>query len=585
MTENVDPQEGLSDPFIFYIDDDESLSELIDNLFPDEAQNEDDEYSNDAQEYTSGNGSDILKQLFMHVKMGFSVIYEEYHVDREYRDSYYLFFASQHSEINRFCVRISLFIGKVDFNMFAEPLSHAVLQDKYIGCIVLRPLSFREIGKTLIDPNKYYFRDERIFARLTSFTTTILGVKLTVNAFPYSMQDSETTKCVDITLLNLIDYFSNHYADYHRALPSALAEIKENQGYERVLPAQGMSYFCLTKILAEYGFYPRYYNQSVEKQGNSLTLQKILYYYIASGIPVAVGLSRKDKPSTEGHSIICIGYSEPEHDKVVKELIKPTATNHYPITDISASYSRFIVMDDGQIPYADQLFPNLAKDDSLYVTDVAVPLYRRMFMDVTDAIDIFDEVTSPLRKDYKPKPQIMYRAVIFLSNKEYKNYIKRYHHGKNFNPSPTLEAHMIKHQPVIRKVFLTSGRSYKDFKMCSLPASDSKYKKILAHVPFPHFIWVCELYLKSDYFVDNTKKQLVFGELVLDATFKLIKGRSGLIYLRYFNDVAFRFPEEPDDIISELLNQGKTRLSGISEKHPAFNKNLSVINYDIRNNE
>ena len=81
------------------------------------------------------------------------------------------------------------------------------LQKRFIGTVVIRPLREGKVGRSLINP--YFVLGEKdTYLRFARYSATIYGMRLYVNAFPFSMQDGETTTCAEITILVLMDYFS-----------------------------------------------------------------------------------------------------------------------------------------------------------------------------------------------------------------------------------------------------------------------------------------------------------------------------------------------------------------------------------------
>ena len=184
---------------------------------------------------------DIFSALFTYIEAhdipAFTFLQEENYVDRVYRDSYYCHFSGKHFCYSRFCKRIFLFA-----NTFDKPILDLVSDDlkkDFAGSIVIRPLPGHCIGRTLLAP-KYFAEGEQCFVRLANYNMTAFGKRFSVKAFPYSMQDGETTTCAEITVLNLLDYFSRSYPEYHYLLPSDINRIARQNGYERSLPTHGL---------------------------------------------------------------------------------------------------------------------------------------------------------------------------------------------------------------------------------------------------------------------------------------------------------------------------------------------------------
>lgn len=233
--------------------------------------------------------SDVFSSLYSYIKShnskAFTFMLEENYVDLVYRDSYYFYFSGKHFCYDRFCKRIFLFA-----NTFGKPLldlTPAELEEYFVGSIVIRPIPGRAIGRTLLKP-QYFISDTQCFIRTAKYNMVAFGKRVSVQAFPYSMQDGETTTCAEITILNLLDYFSRSYPEYHYLLPSDINRIAKDNGYERSLPTHGLKYEMISKAFCESGFYPRLY--LAEKMPKD-KFRRILYYYIESGIPLSIGVT------------------------------------------------------------------------------------------------------------------------------------------------------------------------------------------------------------------------------------------------------------------------------------------------------
>ena len=269
-----------------------------------------------------------LDKLLKNLPRPYTIIQETHHIDRSFRDTYYTYFSNQHFDIKRYSRRISFVKGIITEKDFfsSDANDQELLSQNFMGACVINPLSAGLMGRTLIDPRFLLSKhDIPAYVRLSKFKLHIYGKKFFVKAFPYRMQDEETMRCAEVTLLNLLEYYSNSYNDYRNVVPSEILDAEQKHIHERVLPSRGISYPVLTKVLSEFGFSPRLYNlSSIEKfslsqltQGD--VLKRWLHYYIESGIPVALNLLPVGNNGA-GHSIVCIG-----HGEVSEELIKKTS--------------------------------------------------------------------------------------------------------------------------------------------------------------------------------------------------------------------------------------------------------------------
>lgn len=476
-----------------------------------------------------------LKSMLEKFKRPFTIVQEFYHIDSSYRDSYYNYFSNQHFIVKRYSRRLSFFELELDDEKFFsnDESTKKEIEDGFIGACVLNPLSIGSMGRTLIDPKHLMDNDLRpVYVRLSTFDLNIYGKKLSVKAFPYRMQDEVTMRCAEVSLLNLLEYFSNTYKDYKTVMPSDILDIEQKHSYERVIPSKGTSYPILSKVLEEFGFSPRLYNRtSIDKCNLSRIsqddeLKRCLHYYVESGIPVALNLLPIGGNGS-GHSIVCIG-----HGKFNKELIGKAYKNKWisweykdsshPIIDSADFYDKYVVIDDNKPVYQVKPFLNLSAYSEMRVENIAVPLYKRMFLDAVDAASI---VKSVLHDEY------------FGIDAWCKNYLPK-------------EAN------VITRLFMASSRSLKKDRVSHL--KNLYAKEVYSLIPMPRFVWVCELYTEAEYMkLGNNGKTMVFafGEIVIDATSCIGGGQytGGLILMHYPGIMGIRFPEQKSNVFEDMV--------------------------------
>lgn len=495
--------------------------------------------TDDNEAYVSG--KQFLMRLLKKLPKPLTVVQEGYHIDRSFRDTYYMYFSNQHFQVKRYSRRISFFKGTYDVEKYFD-MDEDIgkeLKKNFIGCCVINPLVAGAIGRTLINP-LYVLAGQTAYMRLSDFTVHIYGRTFLVKAFPYRMQDEETMCCAEVTLLNLLEYYSNSYDDYKIVVPSEIIENEQKHSHERVLPARGITYPVLTKVLSEFGFSPRLYNISAidNFQYSSVSredeLRHWLHYYIESGIPVAINLVPIGIAGT-GHSIVCIGHGK------AKEALKKKAykkrwlswserEDAHPIINSADFYDDYVVVDDNQPVYQVRNFSQLSLYSDMRIENLAVPLYKRMFLDAPNA---FATIRSLL-------------------------------HSKEFGINKWAGNFLQKGENVIIRMFMASSRSYKKFRMNTVKGTF--IKQLYTLIPMPRFVWVCELYRMDDY--DDLQ---AFGEVVIDATSAPNRGHRSLILMHYPRVIAYRNPEQAEvgfDYKAELEED---------ELIPGYRKNLDKI--------
>jgi hypothetical protein len=199
------------------------------------------------------------------------------------------------------------------------------------------------------------------------------------------------------------------------------------------------------------------------------------------------------------------------------EIIRPAEErpDRFYIADEADAFNDYIVMDDGKLPYSkysfskpggsEYLFNSEYSFDKVRIKSLTVPLSKKMYLEAIDAFGICQEfivddqkVFSQAFKDY-------------FEGDARENFVDI---GKRDNP-------------LIFRLFLASSRSFRNFRVNSMESAD-KLKYVYMSIPFPRFIWVCELYSKKSY-----EKDEAIGEIVIDATSTANEKLNSIIMMQY----------------------------------------------------
>lgn len=475
---------------------------------------------------------DRIEKILNAVDFPISILLEKIYNDKTYRDSYYHHFASKYSFYDKNARRLSIFSSdKIGFDDFFNEIGHEKLQELFIGTIVLKPIYPGTVGKTLVDPTKINLPSCCI--RTTHYESVVLGAKLSVKSFPFSSQDSETMTCAETAIWSLMKYYGTRYPMYKVALPSDIHKATDANSFQRVLPSIGLAYQQSSGALKGFGFHPRYY-ASEDFYQPSDRLKRILYYYIASGIPTLCGVNLKKNGNADGHLVVCVGHSsELDHSKTIEHCCDDGKTKFF---DIADSVNKFSFMDDNQVPFSIQSYDSFeyyvsGKYDSTNIKYLIAPLYKRIFLTAENASTYFYQIFK--------KDQIGLKVINDLTGMD--------------------DAYII-------RIFLASSRKYKNFR--SLEYSHRDVANIYMDLPLPKFIWIAEIGT-SDTFSNGN----IVGEVILDATASGNAVDESIISIHYPSLIAYRNPEQN---FEDLIKSAK-RFTPSKDEYRAFNQNLECI--------
>ena len=420
-----------------------------------------------------------------------SYLIEYPYTDKVYRNSFYHYYASKLYAYKRDCIRVSIFQKGIEQAHFRDDAKSDLLSKSFLGFFIIRPLTPALLGRNALD--KAVFQHGKNFLIMTApISAAINGVKLIVNSFPHSSQDSETISCAETTLWSLMEYFGNKYPEYKPILPSKIHEILSFRKPERQVPSKGLELMDISFALKKFGFGSKVYTRS-EFGDHFFNLFRI---YIESGIPVVTTL----QGSGIGHAILCVGRRE----FIAKDLdtIEPVeVTLSDPAKDNVSLYfnsridREFIFIDDNWGAYQPASLSSpcahyrSANWLSCRITAFVVPLYSKIYLEAF---------------------QVESYMLTYI-----KNYLQKYFDGG---------------EKIFFRMFLASSRSFKGHLAYNSALSDDA-KEVFVSCTMPKFIWVAEL---SD--LELIKEKKGKGLIILDATEVNIRDNKPLI-LSVFQNV------------------------------------------------
>lgn len=485
----------------------------------------------------------IIKRIVS--KCGLITIGAEYnYIDKDFRDSYYIHYSEKHKEVQRYCTRIVFFAGDCYDDLtvkvkYSEE-EHRALQNNLIGQMIITPLIGRSIGRTLMNPY-YFFEKGSAFVRTSEYSIYYKCHHFTIKAFPFRMQDRITTSCAEVTVVNIVDYYSKSYSDYAYMAPSDIHLIAKQERYERHIPTGGLSYEFISRLLYRAGLAPKFYHPS--KIGNC-SMHHLISYYVESGIPVAIGTSPDFVKAKEGgHSIICVGHGKCNYqlNLVAYEETPQIHCKYINAADLS---TELIVQDDCSAPYSvyEQLgiaeiqrkkedtspFDNSEMYKIRNIDCMVAPLYKRMYMDAIKAEDTIKTILD----------HNLFSPIEYSEDK-----------------------------PIIFRLFIASSRHLKAFRVSTI--DNLTICRLYQEVPLPQFIWVCELFSIKGY-----SEQKAFGEIILDTTYcGPLNTRSCLMinyptkHLAQFFDEGSLFVEDDpsEDSVQPFASHDWVEFKGIKE--------------------
>ncbi|MBW3467505.1 C39 family peptidase [Arthrospiribacter ruber] len=453
----------------------------------------------------------LLDQLIENI-----VLLIEYpYTDKVFRDSFYNYFSSKLYPYYRDCIRVSLFSDKVSEEDFRDSEQIEKVKSNFLGFFVIRPITPQLLGRTAISPKAY--KNNNLLICKAPIPCAINGIKMTVEAFPYSSQDAETISCAETTLWAVMEYFGIKYPEYKPTLPSKIHDTLKKVSFERQIPSNGLDILQLSFALKEFGFGTRIYSK--DQFGDQFL--NLLAIYMESGIPIILSVSSEKI----GHAVVCIGREANDFDNLIFEPSEIIQVHGTPIIFNSHLERKYVFIDDNHPPYqlADlkKPFNHYKKPDweDCQISHFIVPLYSKVYLEAYEA------------KNF----------IIKFLNFFYEDEIKEVGDA------------------VFIRIFLTSSRSFKN-EIAINKTWNKDIKEIVLESLMPKFIWVAEFSTQ-----EKIKKHMAEGLIILDATEANIYNNKPLILSVYQkkmllwdenNNELVNFPMELNDFCIYKNNLG-----------------------------
>lgn len=250
-----------------------------------------------------------------------TIVVERYYIDRDYLQDYSGYYVRCFKRYRRRCVRLHFFSMAFDAEDFKQVyfnkgrLSHALLQEEYIGFVVIKPLPKTIFGRTCL---KTYGRDQGRRHYITrKYDVNLYGLELKVDSLAYQEQDRIAAACATSALWSVFQFTGVQFQ--HQILsPLEITEAAciNFPTEERSIPNEGLGIDQMVHSIYSVGLEP-YIAQvrGVEDVKNET------YALLKGGIPMILGLALVNTSKTNGnpgsdvmtdldmHAVAVTGYS------------------------------------------------------------------------------------------------------------------------------------------------------------------------------------------------------------------------------------------------------------------------------------
>ena len=262
-----------------------------------------------------------------------AVLVEYDYVDKDYRSTFYNFYAKKGRPYRADCVRLHFFDEQVVFeNRQSDEHSERTLGDHYYGYMVLRPTISATLGRSVLSPDIRVDAQGRAIQALHH--VHLLGHKLSVWGFPSMDQHVDIAACAHVACWAILRHYSESYSQHREYLVYDIAKLATGFEPGGISPSQGLDELEAERVFNAADSFPvivgRHNSTYDEFFGQLLA-------YLESGFPLFIGMALEDL----GHAIVAAGYS----------WKKQTAAQSCESSHVWGQVDALLTVDDNLLPY------------------------------------------------------------------------------------------------------------------------------------------------------------------------------------------------------------------------------------------
>ena len=262
------------------------------------------------------------------------VLVEHGYVDKDYRSTFYNFYAKMGRQYRSDCVRLHFFDSTVSYDKARSDITctdHRP-QDHYFGYIVLRPTMISTLGRSLLSP------DMRLGARGRAIQSVhhvnLLGYRLPVWGFPSMAQHIDIAVCAHVSCWAILRYYSATFPQHREYLLHDITKLVAPFDPGGLLPSLGFRVLEAERVFHAAGCFPLRVDRRNASSAESFFSQFLAY--LESGFPLFVEIPSK------AHAVVIVGHSWK------KMTVSPQASPSHVWTQVET----LLTVDDNLLPYA-----------------------------------------------------------------------------------------------------------------------------------------------------------------------------------------------------------------------------------------
>ena len=261
------------------------------------------------------------------------ILVEAGYVDKDYRSTFYHFYAKKGRSYRSDCIRLHFFDESVPFDAdrLALTSSDGMPSDHYYGYVVLRPTLVATIGRSILSPDIRMGAQGMVIQ--SEHQVHLLGYKFRVWGFPSMAQHTDIAVCAHVSCWAILRHYSERFSQHRELLIHEITKLAQQFDPGGLTPSLGLNVLQAERIFQAAGScYPLIVKR---EPGADDRFVGQLLAYLESGFPLFIAMERK------GHAVVAIGHSWKS-----AAAVAPLAGSH-----ASHQLGALVAVDDNHLPY------------------------------------------------------------------------------------------------------------------------------------------------------------------------------------------------------------------------------------------
>lgn len=293
-----------------------------------------------------------------------AILVEKEYLDKDYRSTYYNYYAKKGRNYRADCLRLHFFDELVSFNEDTLDLvsPDGKLQDHYFGYVIIRPTLLATIGRSVLSPD--IRKGARGHTIQSKHKVHVLGRDLYVWGFPSMNQHIDISVCAHAACWSILRHYSEQLSKHREFLVHDITLLAHPFDPGGLVPANGLAMNEAERVFHAAGTYPLVVTKDAL---DPKFFYRQLLAYVESGFPLFVAMDGRQ------HAVVVVGHA---WKTVLPRISAPGPRYAWDQVE------RLVLVDDNKLPYLCVDAEGTAAADTYSAEDFdrfIVPLPEKVF--------------------------------------------------------------------------------------------------------------------------------------------------------------------------------------------------------------